>query len=333
MGLLDDAIREHLDLKRRRGADPADVERLEREALGPVRREFDQPPPAPEGAGEAVWREGPAEREWEDQPGPALEESLEPHDPGSARTELHPAHPEFLEDDDEIDERGPRPLSFQPRSLRDRFRRGSRRQADSDPEEMYGDDDLEAYDDDPFAEPVEHEPYRAPEAHEPYAAPEAEDPYAAPRAEDPYAAPRAEDPYAAPHADDPYAAPRGEDPYGAPQGPEPPSAPARDPERPASGGDPRDHAGQETVEYDALADGPDFEESVRRVPRALSPPQPPPREPAPAAGEPHGTPAPEPAAAPDEDMLEETPDFLHDTPEHDRLWFEQRPPRDFDFNE
>src|ERR1700758_4535631 len=38
MGLLDDAIREHLDLKRRRGADPAEIERAEKEALGPVRR-------------------------------------------------------------------------------------------------------------------------------------------------------------------------------------------------------------------------------------------------------------------------------------------------------
>lgn len=36
---------------------------------------------------------------------------------------------------------------------------------------------------------------------------------------------------------------------------------------------------------------------------------------------------------PVEDVLEETPDFLRDTPEQDRLWFEQRPPRDFDFNE
>ncbi len=35
---------------------------------------------------------------------------------------------------------------------------------------------------------------------------------------------------------------------------------------------------------------------------------------------------------PDEDVLEETPDFLRDTPEQDRLWFEQRPPRDFDFD-
>jgi hypothetical protein len=33
-----------------------------------------------------------------------------------------------------------------------------------------------------------------------------------------------------------------------------------------------------------------------------------------------------------EDMLEETPEFLQETPEHDRLWFEQKPPRDFDFD-
>jgi len=33
-----------------------------------------------------------------------------------------------------------------------------------------------------------------------------------------------------------------------------------------------------------------------------------------------------------EDVLEETPDFLQETPEHDRLWFEQRPPRDFDWD-
>ena len=46
----------------------------------------------------------------------------------------------------------------------------------------------------------------------------------------------------------------------------------------------------------------------------------------------------EPAAAaplearPEEDVLEETPEFLQETPEHERLWFEQKPPRDFDFD-
>ena len=44
MGLLDEAIREHLDLKRRRGADPAEIERAEREALGPVRRDAGEDP-------------------------------------------------------------------------------------------------------------------------------------------------------------------------------------------------------------------------------------------------------------------------------------------------
>jgi hypothetical protein len=35
---------------------------------------------------------------------------------------------------------------------------------------------------------------------------------------------------------------------------------------------------------------------------------------------------------PAEDVLEETPYFLHDTPEQDRLRLEQQPPRDFDFD-
>lgn len=34
-----------------------------------------------------------------------------------------------------------------------------------------------------------------------------------------------------------------------------------------------------------------------------------------------------------EDVLEDTPDFLEDTPEDDDLWFEQRPPKDFDFDD
>ena len=35
---------------------------------------------------------------------------------------------------------------------------------------------------------------------------------------------------------------------------------------------------------------------------------------------------------PEADPLEETPEFLQETPEHDRLWFEQKPPKDFDFD-
>ncbi len=41
MGLLDDAIREHLQLRRRHGADPSEVLSKEQEALGPVAAQAD----------------------------------------------------------------------------------------------------------------------------------------------------------------------------------------------------------------------------------------------------------------------------------------------------
>jgi hypothetical protein len=56
--------------------------------------------------------------------------------------------------------------------------------------------------------------------------------------------------------------------------------------------------------------------------------------------EPEAVQEPEPVAeaeteAPrrDEDVLEETPDFLEESPEDDQLWFEQKPPKDFDFDD
>ncbi len=54
-------------------------------------------------------------------------------------------------------------------------------------------------------------------------------------------------------------------------------------------------------------------------------------DPPPIAHEPDIVPADDEGEA--EDALEETPDFLEETPEHDRLWFEQRPPRDFNFDD
>ena len=60
-----------------------------------------------------------------------------------------------------------------------------------------------------------------------------------------------------------------------------------------------------------------------------------------APARPVGAPPPAPAEPPvaseaeqgeeARDELEETPEFLEETPEHDRLWFERKPPRDFDF--
>ena len=90
MGLLDDAIREHLDLKRRRGADPVEIERAEQEALGPVRR-------APEGAEE-------------DQFGPEVADA--------EGDEMLEETPEFLQDTPEHDrlwfeQRPPRDFDFE----------------------------------------------------------------------------------------------------------------------------------------------------------------------------------------------------------------------------
>ena len=49
--------------------------------------------------------------------------------------------------------------------------------------------------------------------------------------------------------------------------------------------------------------------------------------------EPEGEAETSPPARHEEDVLEETPDFLEETPEDDELWFEQKPPKDFDFDD
>jgi hypothetical protein len=204
MGLLDDAIRDHLDLKRRRGADPTEVERAEREALGPVRRNPtpadlppDGDPPVQDGvlaydqAGDENWSHDSLQ-----EPG------------GGAGTE-----PDF-------DEPAAEPLEAPP--------------AFSEAAPL---DDAHAP---PAEQPSQQEPYEEEPAHAPF--------------------------------------------------PAPPASP------PAMGG-----VGPETAEYnveDVLAAEEEREQ-----------------------------------AGDGEDVLEETPEFLQDTPDHDRLWFEQRPPKDFDFDE
>jgi hypothetical protein len=173
MGLLDDAIREHLDLKRRRGADPDEVARLEHEALGPVRRE------------------------------PAQADAAAEHTHVLAPEERH--------------------------------------------EGAHGD---------PLQAAVNEQPAPEPELF----------------AHDDPARAAAEDEQPQPHGD---------------------------------------QLLQPTTEF-RVEDHHDDDDAA---------------EPAPLAQR------AEPAdAEPADDVLEETPDFLQETPEHDRLWFEQRPPRDFDFD-
>src|SRR3954447_9044834 len=163
MGLLDDAIRDHLELKRRHGADPSEVARQEQEAFGPAR---DESPDSPAGDVEPF----DAEDEYEPRPGDELEETTD---------EEEPLYDEDLLDDDD-----------------DAF------EVDRHEQPTAAHDAVEAGDDDT----------------------------------------------------------------------RPPSGAVR---------------ADDIVPADEEAD--------------------------------------------DDDVLEETPEFLQETPEHDRLWFEQRPPRDFDF--
>jgi hypothetical protein len=92
--------------------------------------------------------------------------------------------------------------------------------------------------------------------------------------------------------------------------------------RAAAAGEPRDEparpdrSGQPTAEYDVAA--------AHAAEMATRKPAPNGRESATAA-------RPLADRAVDEDLAGETPDVFHETPEHDRLWFEQKPPSKFDF--
>lgn len=221
MGLLDEAIRDHLDLKRRRGADPAELERAEREALGPVRRKGDV----------AAIDYDDQEELFDDEPDQELESSDTAYDEGWDYSDEPPAGeapPADEEPEPEPHARGRRSRSAAdddedaPRGLAARFGLRRPRHADDANREADATESDEPLDED--------EPTRL------HSATDAE-------------------------ADRGLAEP----------------------------------IESETTEHD-VAETTDGEGDK------------------------------------DDDMLEETPEFLQDTPDHDRLWFEQRPPRDFDFD-
>jgi hypothetical protein len=206
MGILDEAIKEHLELKRRHGADPGEVARLEHEALGPARRE----PVA-----EASVADGPVAAVAEEEERAAV---VEPERAAPA--------PALADDDDYADE-------------------------------VPADERLDA--------PARHvEPEPPTEVEQPTAQFSLEELEQASEEEEDEAAEPARPAVAEPEVAEP-----------------------------------------EVDEAEPEAAGPDPEPHADVVP---------------ADDEPDA-----------DDVLEETPEFLQETPEHDRLWFEQKPPRDFDF--
>jgi hypothetical protein len=222
VGLLDDAIREHLDLKRRRGADPAEIERAEREALGPVRRNREP------GLSEELDGAGGAEFD------PALGSARDEPDEGTAIDLVEESY-------------GGEPYGEDERGM-------------VDEDEGYLDAE----------EPLEEEPvagHDAPFAREREPGAEEDDPHRTQlmsTVDAPAEPPSSSEPTAEHTVEEP---PAAEDPFG------------------------------------------DAEPFAEEAP-----------------------PRPALSGEEDDDMLEETPEFLQDTPDHDRLWFEQRPPRDFDFD-
>jgi hypothetical protein len=260
MGILDEAIREHLELKKAHGAPDDEIRQKELEAFGPVRQEAAPAPPSADlepatehipAAGEHVpVAEDPYTVHPGDHPVP------DPHD----HAEPIASDPPYREDSELLS--GPA---------------GDEPAADARAAADAGAGTLEpgGHDADPGPALVEEEPISAPETP------------------------------VEPHPDEPHPALHDRDDL---RGEVHPPEPVFEPE--------------------------DEAPPIERPP-APEPTEPaPPAEPAPAEDPPMGDPPPEEhEAGADEDVLEETPEFLQDAPEHDRLWFEQRPPRDFDFGE
>lgn len=266
MGLLDDAIREHLELRRRAGADASEVARLEHEALGPVVRGETRTsePAAPEAGADVDEQQLAIDDPFADQP-PAAPLA---HD--EAPGEVHEPQPEE-----------PSPADPGP----------ALQGHDASPGAGGALEHAPAPGLPPVDQVVEHEPHAPPPA-------VGQPPEAGPRAragqptegaqptED--AQPTEEYDVEAVHA----AATHGE-----------PAVPHEEP-APAAAAQPGPHEPEvDAAQADAPVDKP--------------------------AGREHPAGEGEPA---DGDVLEQTPEFLQETPEHDRLWFEQAPPKDFDFD-
>ena len=277
MGLLDDAIREHLDLKRRRGADPTEIERAEREALGPVRRGPEESLPEAEGDEALGYDHEAAEGEHVafERNGEQLPyEEDEPEDWDES----------FSDEEDPFADVGPERGSHFDLGQPAPGEPGHEPPAAEHGGSASGSALFDQFEDEPSS-PEAHRPTPPPETRTP--APEAVMPAPEP-------APPSPPPPPVEEWDE-------EDPF-TEEGPlaeQHPASPAPHPAPPPR--DPDEHLGQETAEYEVETE---FGHEGKR--KGTKP------------GE--------------EDVLEETPEFLQDTPDHDRLWFEQRPPRDFDFD-
>jgi len=402
MGLLDDAIREHLDLKRRRGADPSEIAREEQEALGPPRRSAEPlAAPAPVRAQRVEREEGRIgdtgdDIRWEgdgaaeDAPTAFTRPLTQDPASGARGGELSPIEVRHVDDGEDdavgVDQGPAGPEAVEPPPAAEPVWRSSPPPPDPELEweapppppdaepgreapspQSYAEPGWEAPSPQSYAEPGWEAPPPQPDAAweappEPRPEWEATEPEPRPMAPDESAlleevdeldldefaggetdefvfededffGDELEDPRPAAHEPpfEPFAGPPAPAPE--PPAPEPPAPePARPPHppeppppaylaTPEPEPPPLPEGDQPTQQYSVA----DIDEATRHRPGV---------EPEPGLGGDEETPEGEgllEETPEGEDLLEETPEFLEETPEHDRLWFEQKPPRDFDF--
>lgn len=323
MSILDDAIREHLELKRAHGADDAELKKLEDDAFGPAQRP-DEPDPfaeapteflvAPEvGAGEqpdedASGRRAPNIADLQEAPEPRREPEpaadaprAEGADDGPAEEE-HPAmeHEAIVDAGHSTEER--HAIAEQPTEMFDVEGQFEDAATESD-----------APSDDQLVDAEMAEPRLAPV--DPLAGIEASAGGEAAAPDETSA--DADEP--ADEFDEFFSEQRLSDELNqaleAPLPDEPGLAPAEE--------GTAEHgllpAEEGTAIFEVEGDRDDEDDPADD-------------EPAPEDG-PEEPDAPAPPASSHEDVLEDTPEFLEDAPEDDNLWFEQKPPKDFDFDD
>jgi hypothetical protein len=317
MSILDDAIREHLELKRAHGADEAEIKKLEDEAFGPPGRPEDPDPAAeaptefmstPEAAesGEggrridiADLQEPPQTREPQEEPRVEATETVEPEaeatrivpaeDPAQAAPPAeeepsaleHEIVPEPEPEPEPESSPEPEPVAENPgHSTEERHAIAEQPTEFFDIEAEMGTEDAPATD---TPSPSDEEIVEA-EASEPRLVPVADD--------------EEED-------DDFWSEQRLSDELDqaleAPQTLEPPVTEEHEAPAPAPAAEGPTQLFDRNTEEDAGEDDqsrPDYDPDTGH-----------------------------------EDVLEDTPEFLEDAPEDDELWFEQRPPKDFDFDD
>jgi hypothetical protein len=284
MGILDEAIREHLELKRQHGADDSELKQLEDQAFGQSERPgAEAPPSAPEEGGAA--------------PDAAAEAPTE----FMARPDAGEGEPQGLPGEEALNQEPP-PVRREPAAGMADIQEPPEKteepeeQPAAEEQQPAAEEEQQAAEHEAIPSPVEHSTEeRHAIADQPTQMYDVEEEFAATEAP----APPDEDLVA-------------EEMTEARLGPAEPVTPA-----------------PELAEDDEDDDFFDEQRLSDELDQALESPL----DPEPASDE-HEAVAPRDEEADrDEDVLEETPDFLEETPEDDELWFEQKPPKDFDFDD